>query len=393
MLVKHRRDAACQGWRSDGPRVRLCRYRDPNRHLRRRSGGGGIPAHRSPPSASQVASRLWRRRRRVRPPARAQPRYDDVDLRARRAFCLGMLSLIAAASGARSDPICSRPVNADVEECIRVYPSAAKPAVVCDLTHPSSSVFNGSWSIINGSPGQTARATQVASFVGDVFVINMRGFTGLADGAGFRSELWPPAGFFGQIACATGHRAKTICLLPQPSLHWALEADDKVTVERRVPSTATPFGDAACRALGADPGPPRYTRTFWGLNGDGVVGVSENTPELISFRWRADRPSEVSLNTSTFSITFPVQGEEHTCAACIVGAGENILSLPAIECRTLRRRAQTGSTGAGRCDCLFGICTAVICASCFSLSMAFFVYACVSAVATPGAATADTQAM
>nr|WEG69430.1 protein m164 [Mastomys natalensis cytomegalovirus 2]WEG69706.1 protein m164 [Mastomys natalensis cytomegalovirus 2] len=393
MLVGGRRDIGRPGRRSPDARVRLCRYRDPNRHLRRRGGGGGVPRHRSPPSASQVASRLWRRRRRVSPPARTRPGYTEADLRARRAFCLGMLSLIAAASGARSDSVCSRPVTAGVQECIRVYPSPVKPAVICDLQHPSSSVFNGSWSVIDDLPGEVGVTTQVASFLGDVFFVDVRGFTGLADGAEFRSELWPPAGFSGRIACASGRRAKTICLLPPPALHWVLEANDLVTVERRAPPTATPFGDAACRSLGADQGTPRYTRTFWGLNGDGVVGVSEDAPARLSLRWRAERPPGVSLNTSTLSITFPVREEEHTCATCIVGAGDDILSLPAVECRTLRRGVAQTRARPKRCNCSLGICTAVFCASCFSLSMAFFLYACVSAVATPGAATADTQAM
>lgn len=249
--------------------MRLCRYRDPNRHLRSGVRSGGSVGDNRVPSANAIASQLWRRRRRVH---RRRDGWTDADYRARRTFCLGILSLLAS-SVASTDFECEQRGDGSLE-CGRLYPHASKPAMICSVLPNSIPIFSGSWMIFESTEGSSFKMLEVATFVGNSITFKRSGFLGSSDGQTYSSELWPPAKYTGPISCTVGDFSKTICVLPSPSLFWSFRETGVVTVER-MPVEEQPFGDSYCRNLGVDSEHSRYTRTFWAINSRGVVAISE----------------------------------------------------------------------------------------------------------------------
>lgn len=158
---------------------------------------------------------------------------------------------------------------------------------------------------------------------------------GLVNSETRQTELYPPSWFSGLVVCAVGRIVQNMCVLPRPLLVWNLHPmTGMITVDRAAPSPDA-FGDDYCRSIGADIGTRRYTRTFWALDGKGIVAVSERVPGNVLFRWTRKIPNGASVNTSTLGLTFPGRSDVSICVTCIAGAGENILSLATTECRAV----------------------------------------------------------
>lgn len=223
--------------------------------------------------------------------------------------------------------------------------------------------------------GESVRMVEVATFEGDSITVKRPGFLGISNGKTFRAELWPPAKYTGAIACNIGDFSKTMCILPSPSLFWSFREDGIVTVER-IPMEKHPFGDVYCRNLGVDLESMRYSRTFWSINEKGVVAVSEKRLGQVSLRWTDDRPDESSVNTSNMALTFSINDVESTCVTCIAGVGDDILSLPVTECRTIRPK--NSYTQSENCDCNLYRFLAALCAMGLVSLLSTLIYSCIS---------------
>lgn len=249
---------------------------------------------------------------------------------------------------------CDPEVNGKTSCGQKLYPDATKPALVCSVTPLLEDQFFGSWSIFEPSEtgdGNTFAMIEVATFKPHSFVLKRSGFLGLVDSASRRTELWPPSPFTGVVMCTVGRVVLSMCVLPPPSLIWNLHPTTGFMTVDRVPIHPHPFGSEYCRTIGADIGAPRYTRTFWSLDDRGVVAVAERRPDNVLFRWAAKVPAGTSVNTTTLGLTFPARSEASVCVTAIVGAGENILSLAAKECRVVTFPDAITFKDRPTCDC------------------------------------------
>nr|WEG69846.1 protein m164 [Mastomys natalensis cytomegalovirus 3]WEG70126.1 protein m164 [Mastomys natalensis cytomegalovirus 3]WEG70266.1 protein m164 [Mastomys natalensis cytomegalovirus 3]WEG70826.1 protein m164 [Mastomys natalensis cytomegalovirus 3] len=371
-----------RGYRGDADRdnqylefhgLRMCRFRNPYGY-RRRGVWGGID-HR-PSRGRHRATRATRTpRRRGYSPLR-QPRdgWTAADYRARRLFQLGMLSLIAASIG-DAHGRCPTTSLGNIDCGNKMYPDLNKPAIVCSALPTPGLPFSGSWFVMEtvGNGGQL-RKTEIAVFDSTNFILKTPGFLGLADAGAFVTELWPPTGYVGIVYCAIGNLVQNLCIIPVPKLHWSLSSDGIITVERLPGSAVDAFGHTHCRSLGPDSGPPRYSRTFWGVNKRGVVAVSEETPGDIVLHWSSDRSSTYNVNSSNMALSFAARSDVPTCVTCIAGSGGNILSLSTTECRTVRVQESVRETYVS-CDCHAQRFAAAVCSMLFITVVSTILYA------------------
>lgn len=356
---------------SDGPRerrVRLYRRIAPHGHSVRFGGHGpGINVIRmlSPPTT--IADRSSRSHRSLR---RHRNNRDAEYIRARRAFCAGILVLLNAAVST-SGLKCDGNVRTETT-CTDLYPDSFRHAVICSVKKTSVTVFEGNWSIYESVEPTGTRAVTVASFEQDFFIPLRSGFLGISEARYGRTELWPSSSFSGLIVCQVGPVIKKICILPLPRLVWSLYRDDTVVLERK-PLGPSAFGDAHCRALGTDPASYKFTRTMWGFNGQAIVAASEHVAGRVTFHWSSDVPLEISINSTSMALSIrPLSRDSTACVTCIAGIGDNILSLPVTECRHIKGRSVVAKIERAlpiRCSCINQYVFSAVCSTSLMLSV------------------------